>query len=78
MPKVAMTLRMDPELHRRAKAVARRRGATLTGLVQSVVEEAVREEEQRELFEAFSLVSEEVEETAVEFAVPAENEVVSR
>ena len=73
---VAFTLRFDPEFYERLKKVCRREGRSVTGFVNEAVAKTLAEEEAAALFQAFTIVGEDVHETSVEFAQDAQREVV--
>ena len=72
---IAFTLRFDPMLYERVKAVSERGGQSVTSFVQEAVARKLREEDAAALFDAFTLVGEDLEETNVEFACDAQREV---
>ena len=74
----ALTVRLSPELYRSVAQIAKRRRLPLNRLVQEGLEALARAEEQRRLYDAFSLIAEDVAETDVEFAWEAQKEVVTR
>jgi len=74
--KVTLTLLLSPELYEKTKVVVQRKGTTFSGYVHEVLEEKLKEEERRILFDAFSLVAEDKEEIDVDYAFEAQREVV--
>ena len=62
MKKVALTLRLPPEIYKGAKEMARKRGKSFSGYICELLEERLREERERRLFDAFSMVAEDTEE----------------
>jgi uncharacterized protein (DUF1778 family) len=72
---VAFTLRFDPAFYERIKAVAASRGRSVTSFVQEAVTRKMDEEAAASLFQAFTLVGEDMTETSVEFAHNAQQEV---
>ena len=72
---IAFTLRFDPMVYERVKAVSECSGQSVTSFVQEAVAMKLREEDAAALFDAFTLVGEDMEETNVEFACDAQREV---
>ncbi len=75
---VACTLRLEEELYTRVKEVARAHHTSFTAFVQGVLADALKREEQKALYDAFTLAGEVREEADVEFAASAQREVVER
>jgi hypothetical protein len=71
---IAFTLRFNPNLYERIKAVSECRGQSVTSFVQEAVVRKLREEDAVALFDAFTLVGEDLEETNLEFACDAQRE----
>lgn len=71
-----LTVRLPEDLYLTTTLIAQKRGVSLNGLVQEGLARLIREEKAIELYEAFSLVGEDAEESSVEFAVAAQLEVV--
>ena len=71
---IAFTLRFDPTLYERVKTVSERGGQSVTSFVQEAVARKLREEDAAALFDAFTLVGEDLEETNLEFACDAQRE----
>ena len=76
MKRVALTLRLPPDIYEEAKEIARGRGKSFSGYVRELLEERLKEEKKKRLFDAFSLVAADAEEVDVEFAFEAQKEVV--
>jgi len=74
--KVALTLRLPPEIYKGAKEMAKERGKSFSGYICELLEERLREERGRRLFDAFSMVAEDTEEVDVEYAFEAQRQVV--
>jgi len=72
---VPFTLRFDQDLYDRVKMTSRREGRSITAFVQEAVAKRLEEEEAVVLFEAFTLVGEDLHEASVEFAHDAQREV---
>lgn len=75
---VACTLRLEEELYTRVKEIARARHTSFTAFVQGVLAEALKREEQKALYDAFTLAGEVREDADMEFAAAAQREVVER
>ena len=72
---VAFTLRFDPTFYERVKAVSASGGKSVTSFVQEAVASKLHEEDAAALFQAFTLVGEDLEESNVEFARDAQQQV---
>ncbi|TFG91369.1 MAG: hypothetical protein E4H15_05990 [Syntrophobacterales bacterium] len=72
---IAFTLRFDPVLYERVKAVSERGGQSVTSFVQAAVARKLHEEDEIALFDAFTCVAENSEETNVGFGCEAQREV---
>ncbi len=70
--KVALTLRLPSDLYRKTKIIAQKKGKSFTGYIRELLEEKLKEEEKKELFDAFSLVAEDIEEVDVDYAFEAQ------
>ncbi len=69
---VGFTVRIPLSLHKRIKEVLKRENKSLNAVVRELMQEWLKKEQEKELFEAFSVVGEE----NVEYAIEAEKEVV--
>ncbi len=76
MEKIALTLRLPSDLYKEAKKIAKEKGKSFSGFLRELLEERLKEEKNRILFNAFSLVAEDKEEIDVEYAFEAQREVV--
>ncbi len=76
--KTAITIRLPQALHEAAAGLARRRGISLSRLVQESLEAALKADEDRRLREEFDLLGRDKELTDVEYAFEAQREVVLR
>ncbi len=76
-PLKTLTVRLPEDLYRNTAEVARKRGVSLNRLVQESLAQIIRDAHAAELYDAFSLVGEDAEETNVEFALQAQWEVVT-
>lgn len=72
--RISFTLRFDPMLYERVKAVSRRSGQSVTSFVQEAVARKLREEDAAALFDAFTILGADLEEANVEFACDAQRE----
>lgn len=68
---VPCTLRLEEEIYTRVKEIAKARHTSFTAFVQGVLVDVLKKEEQKVLYEAFSLAGEDAD---VEFAVSAQRE----
>jgi hypothetical protein len=76
--KVAFTVRLPRKLYRASSAAAKRRKVSLNRLVQESLAAAIRAEDDKRLYEEFTLLGQDKELTDVEYAFEAEQEVVLR
>jgi predicted transcriptional regulator len=72
---VPCTLRLEEEIYTRIKEIAKARHTSFTAYVQGILVDVLKNEEQKALYDAFSLVAEDAD---VEYAAPAQQEVVER
>jgi len=73
---IAFTMRFDPLVYKRVKAVSECTGQSVTSFVREAVARKLREEDSAALFDAFTLAGEDMAETDVEFACVAQREAV--
>ena len=73
---VAFTMSFEPDLYRRIKVASGREGRSITSFVKEAVAKKLAEEESAALFNAFTLVGEDLNEASVEFAHDAQRQVV--
>ena len=78
IPARPLTVRLRPDLYEAAMRLAKRRSSSLNTLIQETLAEAIKEEEDRELYEAFELLGQFPEECDVEYAHAAQAEVALR
>lgn len=71
----AITLRLDESLYEKTKLVAEKEKSSINSFIQNILIEKIKEKEKKELFDEFSLISED-EENDVEYALYAQNEVI--
>jgi hypothetical protein len=74
----AFTVRLQPDLYNAAAQVARKRGRSLNALIQQGLEEMIRIEEDRDLYEAATILGAQAGESDVEYAFSAQAEVILR
>jgi hypothetical protein len=75
---VPCSLRLDEGIYTRVKELDRARHTSFNELVQGVLAEMLKKEEQKNLYDAFSLAGEDHESADVGYAVLAQGEVVER
>ena len=73
---VAFTLRFDADLYQRIKTACRRDGRSVTAFVQDAVTRTLARQDAAALFQAFTLVGEDMNEASVEFAHEVQREAV--
>lgn len=71
----AITLRLDESLYEKTKLVAEKEKSSINSFIQNILIEKIKEKEKKELFDEFSLVSEDGE-NDVEYALYAQSEVI--
>jgi hypothetical protein len=74
----SLTVRLPQDLYESATELAKKRCLSLNALIQQSLAAVVKEEEDRELYEAFELLGQYPEECDVEYAFAAQAEVVLR
>jgi predicted DNA-binding protein len=72
---VPFTLRFDQDLYDRVKMTSKREGRSITAFVQEAVARRLEEEEAAVLFQAFTVVGEDLDEASMEYAHDAQREV---
>ena len=78
MKKTALTLRLPPDIYEEAKNIAKKKGKSFSGYLRELLEERIREEKKKMLFDAFSQIAKDKEEIDVEYAFEAQREVVAQ
>ena len=73
-----MTVRLQPQLYNAAIRVASASGKSLNALIQTGLESVIREAQEREMYEAATLLSMDEGECNVEYAIEAQLEVILR
>ena len=74
--KIALTLRFPIELYERAKIISQKEKKSFSGYIRELLEKKVKEEEKKALFDAFSLVAEDMDDVDIAYAFEAQREVV--
>jgi hypothetical protein len=69
---------MPDEVYRRSQEIARRRKISFNQLVQEALQRVVEEDQDREMYEAATILGIDREESDVEFAFAAQSEVITR
>ena len=69
---VSFTVRIPISLHKRVKETLKRKNKSLNAVVKELMQEWLKKEQEKELFEAFSIVGEE----NVDYAIEAQREVI--
>lgn len=72
---IPCTLRLEEEIYTRIKEIAKERHTSFTAFVQGVLADVLKNEEQKALYNAFSLAGEDAD---VKFAISAQMEVIER
>jgi predicted transcriptional regulator len=73
----AMTVRLPEDLYRAGVQIAKGRHISMSGLLQESLRETLRREQQWRLYGAFGELGDAADETEVEFALPAQAEVIA-
>ena len=73
----SITARVSERLYQAASKVAESRGESMNRLVEQALAKVVREEEDRALFDAFTLLGQDIEGAEVDFALVAQSEVIA-
>jgi len=76
MSKKALTLRLPYDLYEETKKIAEKKGKSYTAFILELLEEKLKEEKKKSLFNAFTLVAKDIEEADVEYAFESQREVV--
>jgi predicted transcriptional regulator len=72
----AMSIRLPVDIYENSSKIARRRRVSMNRLVQEGLESLLKQEEGQRLYDAFGQVGADQEESEVEFALPAQREVI--
>ena len=72
---VPCTLRLEEEIYTRIKEIAKERHTSFTAFVQGILADVLKKEEQKALYDAFSLAGEDAD---VGFAMSAQREAIER
>jgi hypothetical protein len=71
-----MTIRIPEDIYNFGSRLARNRRVSLNKLITESLEHELRREEEQHLFEAFTELGRDAEDTDVEFAIAAQREVI--
>ena len=71
---IPCTLRLEEEIYTRIKAIAREQHMTFTSFVQGILTEVLKKEEQKTLYDAFSLAGEDAD---VNLYLSAQHEAIA-
>jgi hypothetical protein len=71
---IALTLRLDEEIYNGIKEMAKAHQTSFTAFVQGILAGELKNQEKKALYDAFSLVGQDVGEADVEYAVTAQRE----
>jgi hypothetical protein len=74
---IPCTLRLEENIYSRIKEIAKERHTSFTAFVQEILANVLIAEEQKTLYNAFSLVGEDAD-ADVEYAITAQQEAVER
>lgn len=72
---VPCTLRLEESIYTRIKEIAKQQHTSFTAFVQGALADVLKREEQKALYDAFSLAGDDAE---IDFALAAQQEVVER
>ena len=72
----AMTLRLPPDLYQTGQQIAQQRHMSLNALIQESLQALIRVEQQRRLFDDFTLLGEDMEGSNMDYAFAAQREVI--
>ena len=73
-----MSIRLPAGLHQASRDLARRRGISLNSLVEESLVALIAADEEERFFQSFTLLGQDESECDVEFALPAQREVMAR
>jgi predicted DNA-binding protein len=76
MKKIALTLRLPSDMYEGVKSIAKKKGKSFSGYLREILEKILKEEQKKMLYDAFSQVGRDKEDTNVEYAFEAQKEVV--
>ncbi len=74
----AVSLRLPATLHGAARSLARSRGVSVNALITESLEKVLREEEEKAFFDSYTLLGQDADANDVEYALPAQGEVMLR
>lgn len=73
-----ISIRLPDDLYRASRELAEHRGISLNALVREGLSALIEAEEERRFHDSFALLGEDLEESDVEYALPAQREVMLR
>lgn len=73
-----ISVRLPTGLHRASRALAERSGKSLNALVRDALAGLLQADEEKRFFDSFTLLGQDAEECDVEYALPAQREVMLR
>lgn len=76
MPLKAITLRIDQNLYEKTKNIVLKEKRSLNSFIEYLIIEKLKERENKELFDEFSVVGTDQEVSDVEYSLSAQKEVV--
>ncbi|MBI3947893.1 MAG: hypothetical protein HY321_18380 [Armatimonadetes bacterium] len=71
-----ISIRLPADICHSSRELAKRRGISLSALVQESLKAAVDEEEDQRFYDSFTLLGQDMEMSDVEYALPAQREVM--
>ncbi len=74
----SVTIRLPEKMYREASRAAKAKNVSFNALTQEGLMKILADERERELYDAFTLVGQDVEESSVEYAIHAQAEVMLR
>ncbi len=73
-----ISVRLPEDLYRASRQLAKRRGLSLNALVREGLATVLKSEEEKRFFDSFTLLGQDLEGCDVEYALPAQGEVMLR
>jgi len=71
-----VSIRLPRGLYQRSREIAAKRGTSMNALVQEGLQMIVRNEQEKALYDSFTLLGKDAQEASVDFAFEAQSEVV--
>ncbi|MBC7473260.1 MAG: hypothetical protein H7263_03135 [Candidatus Sericytochromatia bacterium] len=72
----ALTLRIEQSLYDEVKSFAQRENSSVNSFFEKIIREKIRKEEDKLLFDEFSIVGQDQEDSDVEYSLLAQKEVI--